>query len=740
MAIRVSGLASGMDTESIVTQLVSAYNVKKNKYVKAQTKLSWKQDAWKTLNKKVKSLYSNMTSLKYSSAYKTKMASVSDTTKASVSAEGTAVNGSYSLKINQVAKSGYLTGGQLAASTTRATKLSELLGDDSFAGGKIEVTSAGKTSTIEVTADTTVSNFVSKLNDAGVKASYDATNQRIYVAASSTGAANDFSLSGVDDNGSTALNADLQNSKDAISAANNSITQSRSKISGYTTKVNYASSYETMMNAYKGLDNAGEIRDLDELAAMSKADLSKTYELDDDGNFKRDSEGKLIVADDTVADDKKATGTDRLNALAAKAGLVEKKDENAGEDVKQVTIAEFAAAKAAVDKYDAQAADDTLTADEKADMNDFITSVQHAYKGAADSEYASIEELTNAYNDKITKEQDSITAQNKIISDNKAVLEKYALLDNGEDQAALEARISYAVKQLANAADKTQYNTDATRIDGQDAEIYVNNAKYTSSSNSFSINGLKIEALASTEGSEINVTVKNDVDGVYKKIKDFLKEYNSLINEMTSLYNADSAKGYEPLTTEEKDAMTDSEVEEWEKKVKSALLRRDDSLGNLLNSMTSAMYKGYTVNGKSYSLSSFGISTLGYLNADENEENAYHIDGDADDSAVSSKTNKLKQMLQEDPDTVTAFMQQLVTGVYNEIDTKMRSNSLSSAMTVYNDKQMAKEYSNYTTTIKKWEDKITSMEDFYYKKFAAMETALAKLQQSTSSLSALLGS
>ena len=51
MAIRVSGLASGMDTESIVTQLVSAYNVKKNTYVKAQTKLSWKQDAWNTLNK-----------------------------------------------------------------------------------------------------------------------------------------------------------------------------------------------------------------------------------------------------------------------------------------------------------------------------------------------------------------------------------------------------------------------------------------------------------------------------------------------------------------------------------------------------------------------------------------------------------------------------------------------------------------------------------------------------------------
>ena len=134
MPIRLSGMQSGLDTEALVSALVMGYRTKKEDYEKAQTKLSWKQDAWKTLNKKVKSLYSNMTSLKYSSAYKTKMASVSDTTKASVSAEGTAVNGSYSLKINQVAKSGYLTGGQLAASTTRATKLSELLGDDSFAG------------------------------------------------------------------------------------------------------------------------------------------------------------------------------------------------------------------------------------------------------------------------------------------------------------------------------------------------------------------------------------------------------------------------------------------------------------------------------------------------------------------------------------------------------------------------------------------------------------------------------
>ena len=53
MPIRITGLNSGLDTEAIISALVSSYSYKTNKYKKAQTKLSWKQDAWKTLNTKV---------------------------------------------------------------------------------------------------------------------------------------------------------------------------------------------------------------------------------------------------------------------------------------------------------------------------------------------------------------------------------------------------------------------------------------------------------------------------------------------------------------------------------------------------------------------------------------------------------------------------------------------------------------------------------------------------------------
>jgi flagellar hook-associated protein 2 len=82
----------------------------------------------------------------------------------------------------------------------------------------------------------------------------------------------------------------------------------------------------------------------------------------------------------------------------------------------------------------------------------------------------------------------------------------------------------------------------------------------------------------------------------------------------------------------------------------------------------------------------------------------------------------------------------LTSGLYTALDNKMKSSSLSSAYTIYNDKQMASEYSSYTTLISTWEDKISDMEERYYSKFSAMETALSKLQSSSSSISSLFSS
>ena len=65
MAIRLSGMNSGLDTDAIVKALVSGYTTKKEKYEKAQTKLGWKQESWKSLNTKVYSMYSNISNLRF---------------------------------------------------------------------------------------------------------------------------------------------------------------------------------------------------------------------------------------------------------------------------------------------------------------------------------------------------------------------------------------------------------------------------------------------------------------------------------------------------------------------------------------------------------------------------------------------------------------------------------------------------------------------------------------------------
>lgn len=577
MPIRMTGLNSGLDTEALVTELVSAYRKKGDKYTKAQTKISWKQEAWKSLSAQTSTFRKSLDSMRFSSGYNLKTTSVSNSAKVSVTAGNNAVNGTQTLEIKSLAKSGYLTGGKIKGAdggkVAASTTMSDLGISDS---GDISIN--GKRITID--GEMKVSDVIQKLQDAGVSANFDAENQRIFISAPESGKDADFSLSALNENGGKALSALGLN----VKPGENDTTYSQ-----------YADKYGAMTE--------------DELA-----DVLATYDTD-------------------------AENADRL-----------------------------------------------------------ISSFVKEYKAADDDETKS------------------------------AVLQEF------------KDFIDYAKSAADKSDEEMGYNTDAARIYGQDAAIKLNGADFTSSSNSFSINGLTINAMAVTDKDEVlTITTSTDHQGIYDKIKDFLSEYNSLINAMTSAYNAESTKDYEPLTDEEKQAMSEKEIEKWEDKGKSGILRRDSTLSTLMSVMTGVMSRSYEINGKNYALSSFGIKTLGIMNAEKYEQNAYHIDGDADDESTSANADKLMEAIIADPDGVTEFFQKLSTDLYNKLGEQMTSTSLRSYGSFYNDKEMDKQYKNYTKTISDWEDKIADIEDSYYKKFAAMEAALAKLQSQSSQLSGLLG-
>ena len=754
--IRASGMVSGLDTETLVQAMVSTQVSKKEKLQKAQTKLQWKQDAFKSLNTKVYGLYSKVGNLRFSSAYNMKKTTVSDTTKAQVTASNTAVNGIQTLQIKQLATSGYLTGGELKKGTTGKTTLKELGYDG--ADTSISVTIGSSKKDIDVSGSTTVDDLVSKLKDAGLNASFDDKNGRIFVSAKETGKENDFSLTGADMSGLKALNAaglsvmsksDIENYKKMASYAKNDDTGSYSESK---TSEAILQTLKNLKNAYKGNTNlALEEKDLNAKIAYSDAkDAVNKYLDGDDTNadkkaereqlanlLKQSSSKYTYVNNQTgevkeIYDVKDAAGwtayDTKVNELAKSTGLITETTGDDGETKEDSTKLEALSNNIKT----------VIAVDDNAIYTDDVKKAYYLSEDQRAEKKTRLEEIPKEKeaNDAVIADEDNSYWDikdyfGKTEDDLAAIADKYAKqVTNARDM----------VEKLAKGSADIPISKGASRVDAQDAKITLNNADFTSSSNVFNINGLTIKATAKTaDGETLSINTDTDTQGIYDKIKDFLTDYNSIINELTSLYNADSAKGYEPLTDDEKESMSDKEVEKWETKIKDSILRNDSTVGGVMNAMTTAMMKSYTINGKSYSLSSFGIHTQGYLNAAKNEQYAYHIDGDEDDTITSGNTDKLMDMINNNPEDLEEFMKQLTSGLYSALDSKMKSTTMSSAYTIYNDKQMTREYSNYTKEIKEWETKISDLEDRYYKQFSTMETKLAKMQSSTSSISSMLG-
>ena len=728
MAVRISGLVSGLDTDSIVQELVSAYSKKKEKYEKAQTKQEWKMDSWKTMNSKIYGFYtSSLANMRMSSAYNLKTSSVSNSSVAKVTASSSAVNGTQSLKVKQLASSAYLTGGVVKQSDG-----SKVSGDTALSKIGIEEGSSITVNNqeIKVTSDMTVNKFIAKLNSAGVTASFDENNQRFFVSASKSGSEGEFTMTANNFGGLNAIQSlGLFATKDTEGQDTSDMTE------------------------YKKIYNAGD--DGSEKYRVAAAVVnSKSYSSGDLAGYK--STVETYEANAALVKEYDSSRT-IVDAYDEKAAIVKKYTEKVNpDDANSKTKLEELLSRLTKEttKDDNGIETPVLYSDEElAKMKEFVTAYEAGDidKAAVDDENVSNETKYDSYKDilaakeeydtyqaavEYTKNNDAgYTSASKFLTTTTEQQRNQAEEDNKNNADAYNT-----AKSALAASSVASYDGNVARITGQDSIIELNGASFTSSSGTYSINGLSITAMQVTGNDAVSITTSTDTQGIYDKVKGFITKYNELIKDMDTAYNAASASDYEPLTDDEKEEMTDKEIEKWETKIKDSLLRRDSTLGNTSSSMKSIMSMSFEINGKTYSLQSFGIATGGYFTSDTNERGCLHIDGDADDSTTSGNADKLMAAINEDPDTVTQFFQKLSSQLYSDLTKRMASSSVSSIYTIYNDKQMSSEYSEYKDMVSKWEDKLDYYEEFYYKKFSSMESALSKLQSSTSSLSNLLGS
>ncbi len=704
MPLRMTGMTSGLDTDSIVSALMEAQTTKKTKVENKKTKLEWTQNIWTGLNKKLYSFYTDSAGkMRFQSSYQTKKAASSDASILTATAQSSASSGSYTVKVNQLAAAQYVTSAKVSAKSTDAsgkvteskvtsdTKLSAL-GFDTEGDTTIEITAGEKTINLNVDETTTVRDFVNALKDAGLNASFDEKQGRFFISAKESGADGKFTITSKTMTG------------EQVAAQNklmDSVDYSNLSSGDQDTVKKILSDLKNAQDTSAAADAEKSLQDISDRTAKEKA--TEYY--------------KNKLTDDKLSQYKYETdGTDG-NGDAHKAGDIDYSK------VKQ------ALQEAGLDN-------NVYTESDR-----LIVLKQKIIEPAVTENLAS-EEYTGKIDNAVTSglEDAGIEKQSERYATISLAVNGYAqAMKDGTEQSKESALKLLGMDDIDGSAVKESADgTGMVVIEAADSIVQVNGATLTSSNTTLDVNGLSLN-LVSASDREVKVTVSNDSTAVYDAIKDFVEQYNSALSEMNKYYYADSSRGYDPLTDDQKEAMSDEEVEKWETKIKDSLLRRDSTLSGILETFRTSL-TGITVkasDGKTYSLANLGITT----GKDYKEYGLLHIKGDEDDTDYADSENTLQSMINSDPDIVMEVMSGIASNLYNNINKKISTTTtMKSALSFYNDKEMTKQMTQYKKDIKSWETKLSDMEDRYYKQFSAMETALSKLQSQQNSLASYLGS
>ncbi len=145
---------------------------------------------------------------------------------------------------------------------------------------------------------------------------------------------------------------------------------------------------------------------------------------------------------------------------------------------------------------------------------------------------------------------------------------------------------------------------------GKDAIFFLNDSEKSNpirrGTNVFTSDGITI-SLTETTSTEIEFRVGQNVEGIYERIEGFVDDYNELISELETLVSERVYFDYSPLTDAQKEEMTDRQIELWEEKAKSGVLRNDPTLNRILNDLKGAFWD--KMENQNSSLFEAGITT-----------------------------------------------------------------------------------------------------------------------------------
>lgn len=793
--MRLSGLTSGFDTESMIKQLMSSYQTKIDKQNQKLQKLSWQQAGYQDITKKItefKNKYFDVlkrdTYLMSASTFNKFTSGVTatngaDTSGLSVSTTSNSAAGSYKVRLNQRASAARASGNSItmekfALDFDKAISAggTDVTNDDGSVTRKFELSLSFKVGSVSKTIDFSAEAALDangNISDAGALKSdmLDALNTKLQEG---------FGYSG-------RTGADATGSVDA--SGNEWFIQAEMGANG---KVSFNVGGNATASVTESKGNFGLAQ------AASKVAISTSSVVTGTNIFTVDIGGKSVNVDfqgvsSTYYDSRNSAGNETIlaefNQLKAAAYRKDKGlSANATVTQTQLDSYTYSSEQAAKDKnasaiksalgtalpdYKFTLDGSYLTAKDK-DGNDAefaMTSVEGGTLGIAKATASnkatsgtklSAMGLTPGADGKytltindvdITVDKDA-TVANLMSAVNKSdanVTMTYSSLTNSftveskemGGAGKVDIRSSDVTKALGIADDNgtvgfTSGQNSVFEINGQ--EIYLNDNSYTLDGTTFTFNdNMKV-------GETYTATISKDSTTVKDTVKKFVEDYNQLIEDVYGYIGTAPAKdsngdSYDPLTDDERNEMSEDEITKWEEKAKQGVLYNDSTVSSIMSQIRTTLYNSVTLDdGTKFGIYSMGIKT----SSEWSEHGKLEIDDDAFDKAFENNQDAIVKLFTDSENGVMAKVNKVMDSAVKssgKVETRgtlvRKAGKENSSVTT--DSTIYKEMKRIQERMSDLQTKYSEKEEYWWKVFTNMESALSDLNSQTSYISSYFG-
>jgi flagellar hook-associated protein 2 len=680
--MRISGLASGMDTDTMVSDLMKAQRIPLDKLKQKKQILEWQRDDYRSINTLLLNFRSELTNMKLTSSYRARGTTSTDESKITATATSAASLASYSVsKVSQLASAASKVNTGTISSSTQKVSIDKALTE--IGGQFVDSNFNWQTGSAEsqtISASALGKNFRLNLMDGVTVQNTDSVNVKV----------NGTSYEVV-----TAFSSDTTKNQVKIDAQGN-LTFNKDIAKDSSIKVDFVASHSVQ--------------------EISMADSSTNFTLSDIAKHSSSKVTGIKINSGGTVSNYTVEGTSIKDSNSNVVGTIG----SDGKVTMQSSIAKDAKIEVSFEQKYSSFSIQTFGPDNKINKEFFNV--------------AGTDTLTGVINN-VNSSSVGVTLMYDSVSDRMTLTRKETgNYNKPADGIAVTPANSHEIITSGSIINDVFKFNNATETGGENAKFIINGLETERNSNTFSINGVTFSLKTTFSDTPVTVNITNNSTQIFDNIKGFITKYNELISKIQSEVQEERYKSYTPLTDTQREQLSDTQQEQWEEKAKSGMLRRDPTLTSLLSNMRMDISNPVSdgdINGMYKQLSGIGITTSsnylqgGILQIDEAKlKKAIEEDLTAVEKlfTVSGSTEAGNGIISRLTETTNQGLEKLRLKAGNSF-------SLSQQF------EIGRTLDDVNSRISKFEERMVTIEDRYWRQFTAMEKAIQKSNSQMAQLS-----